>query len=45
MAAMHKTHKIYEDTVFNVDFFFLLRDSIDVRSAIHICALLVFAQC
>lgn len=46
MAAMHKTHKIYEDTVFNVDFFFfLLRDSIDVRSAIHICVLLVFAQC
>lgn len=43
MAAMHKTHKIYEDTVFHVGFF--VRDSIDVHSTIHICALLVFAQC
>lgn len=43
MAAMHKTCKIYEDTVLHVVVFFFVGDSIDVRSSIHICALLVFA--
>lgn len=45
MAAMHKPRKIYEDTIFHVFFFFFIRDSTDVHNTIHICALLVFAQC